>query len=286
MKLRAFGIFALLLFLGTVTFAQAPEGYLDVFMVKVKPEKRVEFDSIIKKMVDANRKHGGDTWLAGDVNYGEQNTVYFTSVRSNYADIDRGMGAFMGAINKAYGQAGAMNQFQQFNNCIVSSRGEIRRRRPDLSANPPKDAAALAKILGESRWVRTAIIRVRPGRAGDYVEQLRANKAAIERSYQTPTFISQSVAGQQGTVFYITSLRSSLGGFDSAPNLQQALGAEGYQKYQKTIADTVLTTETIIQRFAPELSNPPEEVASVAPDFWRPKPPAPKAKPATEGAAK
>lgn len=282
MKSRAVGFLVLVLFLGTMMIAQEPTGYLDVFMVKVKPEKRAEFDSICKKIVDPNRKHGGDAWLATEVSYGEGNTVYFISTRSSYADIDRGMEAFMGALNKAYGQAGAMKVFQDFNNCIVSSRSEIRRRRPDLSVNPPKDVGALSKLLGESRWVRTVIVRVRPGRAGDYEAQLRANKAALEKSSQTTTLISQAVAGQQGSVFYITGFRSSLGGFDSGPSLQQALGADGYQKYQKAVADTVLTTETILQRFLPELSNVPEEVASVAPDFWRPKPPPPKAKATTE----
>lgn len=76
-----------------------------------------------------------------------------------------------------------------------------------------------------------------------------------------------------------------MGGFDTGPTLPQALGTDGYQRYQKTVADTVLNTETIIYRFLPELSNPPEEVASASPDFWKPKPPAPKAKPVTDGSA-
>jgi hypothetical protein len=31
-------------------------------------------------------------------------------------------------------------------------------------------------------------------------------------------------------------------------------------------------TESTLFRFSPELSNPPEEVATVAADFWHPKP--------------
>jgi hypothetical protein len=283
MKSRILGCLVLLLFLSTVASAQTTDGLLEVFMVKVKPEKRSEFDAISKKIADANRKNGGDAWLATEVAYGEGNAVNFTSVRTNFADIDRGMEKFMGALGKAYGQAGVMKLFQDFSNCVVSSRTEIRRRRSELSSNMP-DPAAFSKLLGESRWVRTLMVRVRPGRAGEYEAQIRTNKTAMEKSSQTPTFVSQAVAGQQGTVFYLTSLRSSLGGFDSAPSLQQALGADGYQKYQKVASDTVLNTETIIYRFLPELSNPPEEVASASPDFWKPKPP-PKAKPVTDGSA-
>lgn len=281
MSRRVLGALALALLLSVAAAGQMQEGYLDYFIAKVKPEKRAEFDALIKRMVDSNRRHKGDAWLTTETVYGEHNTVYFGSLRRNYAEMEQGFGAFMGALNKAYGPAGTAKLMQDFNNCLVSSRSEVRRRRPDLSANAPADAAALSKLIGESRWARTVIVRVRPGRLGDYQAQLQTNKAAAEKA--TPritTLISQSAGGQQGTVFYITTLRSSLAGFDTAGTpLPQLLGQQGYQKYLATARESVLSTETIINRFVPELSNPPEEIVSASPDFWRPKPaPAAKAK--------
>ena len=45
------------------------------------------------------------------------------------------------------------------------------------------------------------------------------------------------------------------------------------------LREAVFNTETYLNRYVPELSNPPEEIVSVAPEFWRPKPPAaPKSK--------
>ena len=44
-------------------------------------------------------------------------------------------------------------------------------------------------------------------------------------------------------------------------------------------ADIVLGIESIINRFVPELSNPPADIVAAAPNFWKPKP-------ATGGAAK
>src|SRR5213593_1397494 len=158
--------------------AQAPEGFLDVFVVKVKPEKRAEFDAAVKKMVTANWKNKGDAWIASETSYGEGNTVFFTSLRSNYADIDKGFESFMGALNKAYGKAVAGKIFQDFGNCIVSSRGELRRRRPELSASAPTDMAAISRLIGGSRWVRTVMVRVRPGKTADYEAQLRLIKEA------------------------------------------------------------------------------------------------------------
>src|SRR5947208_15757172 len=204
---RLLHFLCLTLFLTVAIPGQAQEGFLDVLVVKVKPEKRSEFDAIVKKMVDANRKHKGDVWLTAETAYGESNTVHFTSLRTSYADIDKGMEGFFAAVSKTYGQAGAAKLFQDFNNCISSARGELRRRRADLSSNAPSDPAALAKLIGESRWVRTVMVRVRPGRTADYEAQLKVNKAALEKAAMwVPTLIAQSVAGVQGTVFYLSSL--------------------------------------------------------------------------------
>jgi len=257
---------------GQMQPAQTQEQYLDIFSVKVKPEKRADFDAISKKIAQANRQNNGDTWVAIEAVYGESNTINFVSTRGNYGDIEKATDTFMGALGKAFGKAGTEKTFADFNSTLVSSRGEIRRRRWDLSSNAPADRAALSRLVGESRWLRTTIVRVRPGRVAEFEALLKEIKAARERSTpQETTLVSQVVAGQPGTVFYITALRPSLAGFDGGTPLPQLLGEESYQKFQKTNAEIVLSAETIISHFLPELSNAPEEVASAAPNFWRPK---------------
>ncbi len=288
MRTRLFVALILVLLLGVPAFGQAQAGYLDVLIVRVKPEKRAEFDAVAKRIADANRRHKGDTWIASETTYGEQNTISFVTPRPSYAEIDKGVEMFMGALNKSYGSAGSARLLQEFNNCIISSRGEVRVRRPDLSRNVPAEISGLYKLVGESRWTRTIMLRVRPGRAGEYVEQARAVKAAFDKAgSRSVVSVSESATGQQGTVFYITTLSSSLGGFDpTGPGLRQAMGDGAYQKYLKTVQEAVLTSESTINRFLPELSNPPEEVVSAAPGFWRPKPAAaPKPKAAEAGKA-
>lgn len=285
MKRSAFVTVALAFLLSGPAAGQMPEDYLDVYIAKVKPEKTAEFNAVAKKMAEANRQHKGNTWLASETIYGETNTVSFITLSASYAQIEKQYELFVGAINKAYGPAGAGKLFLDFNNCLTSSRAEVRRRRWDLSANSPADPAAMAKRIAMSRWIRTVIVRVRPGHVLNIEAQLKAIKEAAEKGgSRTPTFVSQAVAGQQGTVFYISVLESSLGGFDTAPPLAQVLGEEGFLKFLKTAAESILGTETIINRFVPEISNPPEEVASVAPEFWRPKPAPPaRRKPAAAG---
>jgi hypothetical protein len=79
------------------------------------------------------------------------------------------------------------------------------------------------------------------------------------------------IEGGKGTTFYVTSLRGSLSGFDKNPTVREILGEEGYKKYLQVNAESVEQTESVLFRFSPGLSNPPEEVAAVAADFWHPK---------------
>ena len=119
----------LVLCLAMPAAVRAQMDYLDVYIVKVKPEKTAEFNAIAKKMVDANRHSNGDQWLAEETVYGDNSTVLFVSTRADYADADKAGGVFMGALNKAFGKAGSEKMMGDWNSCLVSSRSELRRRR-------------------------------------------------------------------------------------------------------------------------------------------------------------
>jgi len=261
--------------LGALAFGQAQqahESYLDVFTVQVKPDKRSDFDAIGKKIAAANRQNKGDTWIAMETVYGPGDRVSFVSTRNSYGEVESAMGTFMGALQKTYGKAATDKMFQDLSQCTVSSRSEIRRRRWELSSNTPSEPAAFAKLLAESRWLRTNTVHVRPGEIATFEALLKDLKAAREKASPPLTvLVSQAVAGQEGTVFYVTTLQSSLAGFDTIPPIQQTLGEEGYGKFLKSNSKAAAGTETVINRFLPELSNAPEQVASIAPDFWRPK---------------
>jgi hypothetical protein len=268
--------FVLLVALAVSQAQQAQEDYLDVYTVQVKPEKRAEFDAISKKMVTANRQNNGDSWLTLESVYGPSDRVTFVSTRHSYAEAEKASAAFYGAIQKAYGKAATDKLFQDFSQCVLSARGELRRRRWDLSSSAPGDAAGVAKLVGESRWLRTTVVHVRPGQVANFEALLKDLKSAREKSASSPpVLVSQAVAGQEGTVFYVTTLQPSMAGFDAIPPIQKVLGDEGYEKFLKTNADTVSNAETVINRFLPDLSNAPQDVIAAAPDYWTPKAAAP-----------
>jgi len=278
MQQKARGITLLLGLLVSLAFGQAlqaqqgKQDYLDVFTVQVKSEKRADFDGIARKIAAANRQNKGDTWIAMETVYGSGNRVSFLSTRHSYGEVEEAMGTFMGALQKTYGKAATGKMLQDLDQCIIASRSEIRKRRWDLSSNAPSDPAALAKLVADSRWLRTTTVHVKPGEVGNFEALAKDLKTAREQASPPLTvLVSQAVAGQEGTVFYVTSLQSSLAGFDGIPTMQETLGEEGYAKFLKSNAESVSNTETVINRFLPDLSNAPEEVASIARDFWTPK---------------
>lgn len=269
---RALWAFAIAVCLVAPAAVQAQGDYLDVFIVKVKPEKVAEFQALTKKWIDANRRFNGDHWLALETVYGEGNVYQFTSIRKDYAEIDKMNDAVMAAVNKAFGKEAAQKIGQDFDNCLVSSRSELRRRRWDLSRKAPKDPDAYAKLIGESRLLRTVAVHVRSGHTPEFEALLKEMKEAGEKNPDTqPVFVSQMIEGGKGTVFYVSTLRSSMAGFDHNPTMKDILGEEGFKKFQKINAEDVDFPEFTLYRFSPELSNPSDEVAKVASDFWRPK---------------
>jgi len=270
---KAFGALLLCVLTTAVGLAQQQGGYLDVYVAKVKPEKRAAFDELNKKMAEANRRHNGDMWLAYEVEYGEQNTVIFSSTRESYGEVERSSDVFEGALRKAFGEAGAKALDQQFSDTLESSRSEIRQRRWDLSYNPPADRAAYLQILGKSRWIRSAIVRVRPGHALEFESMMKEINAAAQKSNAPGMrWVSQVTAGGNPGTYYITRLMTSLAEMDQATSLQEMLGEEGYARFQKMTAEAVTGVEYVLYRFLPELSNLPPEVTAVAPEFWNPMP--------------
>jgi hypothetical protein len=252
--------------------AQPQNDLLDVFTVQVKPDKMAQFDAAGKKIVAANRQNKGSDWVALAQEYGQGYTVRFISTRPTFAAIEEASQAFMAAMNKAYGKAATEQIFRDVDGSLVSSQSEIRRRRWELSANVPADAAAMARMIGEARWVQTTAVHARPGQGPKVEEQLRAVKAANEKAAAKVTvLVSQAAFGQTGTVYYVTTFRKSLGDIDSATPLAKLLGDDGYTTFLKASTEAVLTTESTLSRLRPEWSNPAEPIVAAAPDFWRPK---------------
>jgi hypothetical protein len=129
-------------------------------------------------------------------------------------------------------------------------------------------------------------VHIRPGHVAEFEALMKEAKEAGEKTADTQTLlVSQVIEGSKGTTFYISGVRSSMGGFDHNPTTHEILGEEGYKKFLQISAESVEGTESALYHFSPELSNPPEEVAQVASDFWQPKQTVAAAAPKSKGTA-
>lgn len=269
---------SLVLLLGFCVAAQAQEGYLDEYIVHVKPGKRATFDALIKKLAAANRNNGGDNWTATETTYGNTDIVTFVSGRGSYGDIEKASGALMGAMVKAMGRPATEKLFADLSDCSAESQGVLLRMRPDLSSNLPTDAAERNKIVGGQRWIRSTRIVVRFGMGPRFEELAKEVKAAREKAgTKSLAWITQTAAGDLNSVYYVNQLESSLAGFDATgADLQKVLSKEAYEKLIKSASEIIEKEDVTISHFLPELSNPTEEIVSASPDFWRPKTMTPK----------
>jgi hypothetical protein len=256
----------------TPTAVRAQGDYLDVLIVKVKPEKVADYQANGKKYAEANRRGNGDRWVTFESVYGDSNVFMYSSNRNEYADIDKALDAEAAAIEKVFGKAGAQKLQQDFNNSVVWTRTELRRRRWDLSRKAPQSLEEYVKLIGESRLMRSTAVHIRPGHVPDFEALMKEVKEAGEKNENTaPVFVSQVIEGGNGATFYLSTLRTSIAGFDHNPSTKEIVGDEAFKKLQQIVADTYEASESALYRINPDLSNPPEEVAKVALDFWRPK---------------
>jgi len=269
---RAFWALVVVVSMAMPVAVQAQESYIDAYTVKVKADKTADFNAQMKKWVAANRENSGDRWVALETVYGENDVYAFISTRQSYAEIDKAGESMMAAVAKAYGMEGMGKLLQDYSSCLVWSRSELRRRRWDLSRKAPADAAASAKLVGLSRVLRTVAVHVRSGHQMEFEAYLKDAKVAGEKLANTqPVLVSQAVEGNNGIVYYITTFRSSLGGFDNNPTMKDVLGEEGFKKFLQVNAEAVEEADFTLYRFNAELSNPPDDIAAAAPDFWHPK---------------
>lgn len=259
-----------------------PQGELiDIYTAKVKPEKRSAFEAAMKKMVAANRRHDGDHWVAFYPMYGAAHGAFhFASVRPNLAASETGMEAFVGALTKDVGAANLGRFFDEYTATLESESADIRMRRPDLSVNMPETPEGRLKLIGASRYLRTTIIRLHPGRLPDFTDMWKQIRTAMESGgVKFPFSVSMGTTGPVG-VIYLTTYGKSMGDLESQNfSLQQAIGDSAYRAMQDRITQMTAEGRTEIYRISPELSHPPEEVVAAAPEFWRPKPRTTPAKP-------
>jgi len=310
--MRKNSLFAVCLFAFAAisAIAQSRPAYLEVSKAQVRGDKSKEYDDAIHKLIDVNRKYKGDHWIALTTEYGDTGTYLFSSSRDTLASVETGGEAFMKALKEGLGPMA--DKLMRDLGAWSTFRSEMRRRRWDLSVHPPADAAAMADLIGHSRWIRTLRLDMKPGgtdparmsdqighsrwirtlrldmkpgRALDYVEAWKGFQTELESiSPPVTALVSESITGTPA--MYVGLYYKSMADMDKeAAAVQPALSSAAYMNLAKATAGAIDKTNWEIHRVRPDLSNPPDEVLNADPAFWKPKPMAAPAKPKTDTTA-
>lgn len=165
------------------------------------------------------------------------------------------------------------------------SRSFIAVYRPDLSYR----AKELVEKLPKARYVNMIIIRIHLGQDQAFAELGKTMIAAAQKSGDDqPVATYQIVSGAPVGTYMLLEPTDSLKTLDAAAQrsraLYQAMG-EGRQRFEKSVAETMLNEEATLLTINPKMSYVSKEFAAGDPDFWTPKP-ARAARPASKGTDK
>ena len=255
------------------SLAQNLPAFLEIGTAHVRADKTKEFEDAVKKLAEINLKQKGDRWLALSTEYGESNTIRFSSARDNLAAVETGSEAFMKALKDGLGPMGD-KVMRDISASSVSYSSEIRRRRWDLSVHPPENAADLAKMVASARWVRALRVDLKPGRNANYVAAWKPFQAELAR-IEPPVTVLVSESSTGTPAIFIAAYYKSFAEMDAqASAIGAALASDAYRNLGKATAETAGKTNREILKFRPDLSCPPDEILSLESAFWKPPAPA------------
>lgn len=253
--------------------AQAPQGpptVLRIYREEVKQGRNAAHEKVEQGFVRAFGK-------TGLVYYGMDsvsglNEAWFIERHESYAALEK----LIQTVDSTPGLAGELAQLDaQDGEHRSGSRVMIATHNRGASYLPDRVPALMAK----ARFVQVQLIRVRPGRQGEYLAAMRAVNAAQEKmKNEQPRNLYNVVSGTTGPTYLAFTLRTSLASFGPPANppamtFTQAMGGdEAVAKFNKTISEVVLSQENLLFRINPKMSRPAKEVLEADKDFWAPKP--------------
>ena len=179
----------------------------------------------------------------------------------------------------------------ELNRLSTADAAHINSVRSILTAYRPEMSYRTGGNIATMRYFQVTTYRVRPGYENEFTEAWRAVVAAHERANMQErwAFFQVMSGAPAGTFLYFSAMKSlaeqdALGPMHTAPAYRDAQGDEGRRQMRDLMRSGVITSDTQIFAFDPRMSYVSKEMAAADPDFWTPKPPAPRpaAKPATQ----
>jgi hypothetical protein len=203
---------------------------------------------------------------------GSENEVVYLTGAGTFAELegmlqatDKKMGAATGTtradLTRLQGEAPQLH---------AAMRDILAIYRPELSFNP-------GVVLPQMRYFTITTVRLRPGKDAEYSDYIKKvinvarDKAKVDNVHLA---VFQVISGTSGGTYLIFRPMKSLGELDDPTGMRvrAAMSDDMRKDADKTVSDTVMTSDTSTYWLTPEMSYVEKEFAAVDPTFWNPKP--------------
>src|SRR5208282_1260864 len=174
-----------------------------------------------------------------------------------------------------YAAHAELGKFQaQINGALASQRTIVAERRDDLSYRADRID------LSKARFLRVLKVHLHPGHEGEFAEASKKLVAVYEkREFDLPWVMYQVNVGMSSPTFFTFVPMRTLAQNDDLLNLQDVLHqaeGEAAERMQEIARAAYAHTESNLYAISPERSHVSKEFAASDPEFWTPKPQAPK----------
>ncbi len=275
MKKNLITLFATCLFLALAfqataqTPSQAPPGppnILYIFREDVKAARGGAHEKLEAGYVRALQKANWPTNSLALTSVSGPHDAWFITAYESYAAMEKDHMA----MEK---NAELMSEFSRLDAADAefrtNQRGIIATYRPNLSHNVPVN-------IPQMRYFQINTVRLRPGHEEEWMEARRILVEALKKAnVPVPSTVYGITAGMPNGTYFVITPRKSLAEMDPNPDrtkaVQDALGEDNIKKRRKLISESVISTETSIYAFSPQMSYVSKEWIAAAPDFWAPK---------------
>ncbi|HTY61165.1 MAG TPA: hypothetical protein VMG30_02805 [Acidobacteriota bacterium] len=214
--------------------------------------------------------------VAAEAMSGNPTEILFISGYDSFAEFEKDYQAYGKVINGP--QKILYNSLSaQEAELVNTARSLLAVYSRELSYHPER----IMPDMPKSRYMEATVMRTRPGKEAGFAALIKLYQSAMEKAnVTTPWVVYEGAEGAQSGTHLILIFYKSLKEIDDAmalePKIMAAMGEEAFKNMSKEMADFIVSAESNLYMFNPEMSLAPKEFISADPEFWSPKPkPAP-----------
>jgi hypothetical protein len=210
-------------------------------------------------------------FVAAQAMSGNPTEVLFISGYDSFASYEKDIQAFdkatSGPMKTLYNSLSGQEA-----DLVNTVRSQLVIYRPELSYR----AERIMPDMPKARYMEIAVMRTRPGKWAEFVSIVKLYQNALEKANTPlPWAIYEVSEGAPSGTYLILTFYKSLKEIDDAmamePKIMAAIGEEAIKNMGKDMADALVSTESNLYSFSPEMSLAPKEFISADPEFWTPK---------------